>query len=213
MESHTQGLVLGVGVLTVFLVGTMLSVAEGLGSTAKDKATADSLTAIVPLKLEERMAAHRKLLEERTQTVGELLLLVNELKNSPERTLQNGRLCFAIRMLGDIRAAEATQPLLDLIDTRFPGFSSDTGAPKDPEIIEALVNIGKPASRGAVEMLATDKSSKRALMYVRVIVLVEGADVGKYMVRLAADKEKDPDKKTRLQTALGLFDKASEPIP
>jgi hypothetical protein len=159
------------------------------------------------------MESRRKLLEERTQTIGALLLLVNELKDSPEGTLQNGRLCFAIRMLGDLRAAEAAQPLLDLIDMRFPGFVSDTRSPEDPETIQALVNIGKPASTKAVDYLASDKSTKRAMMYVRVIAQVEGIELGKVMVRLAADKEKDPEKKARLLAAIALFDKAGEPIP
>ena len=213
MKSRTNGLVLGACVLAVFLVGAMLSVAKGLGGTAKDKATADALAAIVPLKLEERMESRSKLREERTHTIGALLLLVNELKDSAAESEKNTRLYFAIRMLGDLRAAEAAQPLLDLIDMRFPGWISDLRAPEDPETIQALVNIGKPASTGAVEYLANDKSSKRAPMYVRVIAQVEGIELGKVMVRLAADKEKDPEKKARLEAAIGLFDKAGEPIP
>jgi hypothetical protein len=50
-------------------------------------------------------------------------------------------------------------------------------------------------------------------MYVRVIAQVEGIELGKVMVRLAADKEKDPEKKARLEAAIALFDKASEPMP
>ena len=212
MKSRTNGLVLGACVLMVFLVGAMLSAANGLGGTATDKATADALAAIVPLKLEERMELHRKLQEERNHTIYGLLLIVEELKESRTEKIQNSRLCFAVRMLGDMRAAEAAKPLLELIDLRFPGFVHIMG-PVDPEVIQALVQIGKPASTGAVEYLANDKSSKRAPMYVRVIAQVEGFELGKVMVRLAADKEKDPEKKARLEAAIALFDKAGEPIP
>jgi hypothetical protein len=215
MESRTNELVLGACVLAVFLVGSMLSAAKGLGGTATDKATADALAAIVPLTLEERMESYKKLLEERTQTIGALLLVVKEMKDSPAANSNTrGLLAFTVRMLGVLRAAEAAQPLLDIIDSLryYPGYGG-TEAPKDSEVIQALVQIGKPASTKAVEYLANDKSSKRAPMYVRVIAQVEGIELGKVMVRMAADREKDPEKKARLQAAIGLFDKAGEPIP
>jgi len=141
-----------------------------------------------------------------------LLPVVKELKDVAREAAVGSRLYYAVLMLGDLRAVEGAQPLLDIIDMRFPHWGS-TRAPEDPDIIQALVKIGKPASTGAVECLANDKSSKRALMYVRVIAQVEGIELGKVMVRMAADKENDPEKKARLQAAIGLFDKASEPIP
>jgi len=212
MEPRISVMVLGVSTLAVLVVGAMLSVANILGGTAKDKATADALAAIVPLKLEERMESHRKLLEERNHTIYGLLLVFQELKDVSGEASVGSRLYYAVLMLGDLRAPEGAQPLLDLIDLKFPRWGS-TIAPEDRDIIQALVQIGKPASTGAVEYLANDKSSKRAPMYVRVIAQVEGIELGKVMVRLAADKEKDPEKRDRLQAAIALFDKAGEPIP
>jgi len=212
MESRTNGLVLGACVLTVFLVGAVLSAANGPGGTATDKATADALAAIVPLKLEERMELHRKLQEERNHTIYGLLLVFKELKDVSGEATVGSRLYYAVLMIGDLRAVEGAQPLLDIIDLRFSRWGS-TIAPKDRDIIQALVQIGKPASTKAVDYLANDKSSKRAPMYVRVIAQVEGIELGKVMVRMAADKEKDPEKKARLEAAIALFDKAGEPIP
>jgi len=216
MKPHADGLIIGAFALAVLLGGVaMLSVANGQpgGTPPRGKSGPGVLSTLVPLKLEERMESQTKLLEERTQTIGALLLLVNELKDSSEESYQNSRLCFAVRMLGILRAAEAAQPLLDVIDRRFPGANHTDSPPEDPEVVQALIQIGKPASTKAIEYLASDKSSKRAPMYVRVIAQVEGIELGKVMVRLAADKEKDPEKKARLEAAIGLFDKASEPIP
>ena len=213
MISRTTRLVLGVSVLVLFWPGAMRSVANGQRSKISvEKGNSSDTAAFVPLKLEERAGAYKKFVEERNHMVYGLLLVMKELRDSPKETIQSSRLHYAVRMLGDLRAAEATQLLMNVIDLRFPGPVS-TRAPEDSEVIQALVQIGKTASTGAVEHLANDKSSKRAPMYVRVIAQVEGIELGKVMVRLAADKEKDPEKKARLEAAIALFDKASEPMP
>jgi hypothetical protein len=161
------------------------------------------------LKAERDQGAQKRRFE-----IADLVRVVRhrlEAANDPEK---QAHLWLAVCELGDLRAAEAAGPLLEMIDFRDSSFDiCALHEPEDPDIIQALIDIGKPASTGAVGMLATDPSSKRAPMYVRVIAQVEGADVGKFMIRQAVDKEKDPEKKARLQTALGLFDKASEPVP
>jgi len=213
MESRIKRLVLmGCALAVLVAGGALLSVVYGQGRTPKEKSSAPGTAELVPLKLEERMEVYRKLLEERNHTIYGILLVLNEIKDPRQRSSQNGRVCFAVRMLGDLRAAEAAQPLLDNIDLRFPGVTTSY-SPEVDEVARALAKIGKPASTGAIERLASDKSSERAPMYVRVIARVEGIELGKVMVRLAADKEKDPEKKARLQAAIALFDKASEPIP
>ena len=72
---------------------------------------------------------------------------------------------------------------------------------------------GGGAELNRLSLPLSDKSKDRARRYVRVIRLVEGIDLGKEMVRLAAEKEQDPAKKARLKAALELFKDADKPIP
>ena len=117
----------------------------------------------------------------------------------------------AIQVLGELRATEAVYCLLEVIDlSYFRPVSCNSG---DCEVIQALTEIGKPASRAAVLCLAADDSEKRAAMYVRVIANVEGVELARHMVHVAAEKEQDPIKKDRLVKALVLFKDAWRPIP
>jgi len=167
----------------------------------------------VPLPLAARKEAYGKIDQENRDMIVQLLALVREVKDEPSQRVDGSRLCFAVRTLGLLRAEEATLPLLNMIDVEFPKFVSRPYAPKDPDVVLALARIGKAASKAAVDYLAKDRSSKRARMYVRVIFLVEGADVGKFMVQQAAAAERDPEKKARLTKAIALFADAEKPIP
>ncbi len=119
---------------------------------------------------------------------------------------------YAVYTLGKLQAVEAVVPLLDIIETEnVRAFK--TVANQDRNVIQALVSIGKPASQQAIHYLARDKSSDRARMYVRVIARIEGVRLGREMVRFAAEDEKDPGKKSRLQTALDLFKDADKANP
>jgi hypothetical protein len=203
-------------ICSFMVLGAILSLASGQTKTAKEKASSSALAGIGPFTAEEPEKTYSKLLEERIHRVDEMLQVVDKLGGSAKTGIETIRLYYAIRMLGEIRAAEAAQPLLDIMDIDLPKrvtWTSVALPPEDPVIVQVLAQIGKPSSTRAVEYLAKDKSAKRALMYVRVIVLVEGMDLGKVMVNLAADKEKDPEKKARLQAAIALFDKADKPIP
>jgi hypothetical protein len=175
---------------------------------------------VLPRDLDEAQKAHSKMLERQRFTVDALLSIIRDERRKAmvgkedERYVPlsaNYRLQTALAMFGTIRAPEGVEPLLELIDleTRATGGIQVT----DSMVIRALAKIGKPASIGAVASLSGDKSKDRARRYVRVIVLVEGVDLGKEMVRLTAEKEKDPAKKDRLQAALELFKDAEKAVP
>lgn len=166
----------------------------------------------VPLTPQGRKQALSKLERERKF---QIIVLMEIMKYEGTAREKKGELglwpddveCIAIRMLGELRAVEAVDLLLDRIDVRTERIGSELFifADADGFVVDALQKIGKPSSIKAIEYLAKDKSSERAKMYVRVITLVEGVDIGKEMVRLAIEKEMDPQKKERLQKALPLF--------
>jgi hypothetical protein len=177
-----------------------------------DKATADALEKYVPSDFNARQKKLEELCDDHRRTAHALLLIIDRFKNDRMEQGSGCRVAIAIQMLGKLRMELATIPLLDMIERRYPGIGR-LRSPVDPIVIQALIEIGKPASKAAVEYLARDKSSKRAPMYVRVIAQVEGVEVGAFMVRKAMEREKDPDRKARLEKALELFQNADQPVP
>ncbi|MBY0526910.1 MAG: hypothetical protein K2R98_26185 [Gemmataceae bacterium] len=114
-----------------------------------------------------------------------------------------GRECYVIRLLGEYRAPEAVEPLLDRIDGDFwRRINTEVEGPEERPVIRALVSIGKPASVGALKRLATEESTERAARFLRVMELVEGRELAREMIRLAAVKEKNAERKARLKAAM-----------
>ena len=171
---------------------------------------------ILPSNWDKRREAYGKMILDRKNAIYSLVEIVREKKEKADTgkwfPSQGDQLWYAIRLLGDLRASEGVEPLLDVIDIQFERVSTP-GGPKDGVVIQSLVTIGKPASKKSLEYLGNDKSKERAKMYVRVIAVVEGIDLGREMVRLAAEREKDPAKYARLQRALELFKEGDRPIP
>lgn len=170
------------------------------------------LSAITQLSdIDERKKRHRELKAKAVRTADDVIAL-REAEANVLSDLQKELAC--VRFLGEIRADEGVDVLLNRIDVTF---DLDKVRPedhkRDKDVVVALTRIGKPASRGAVGCIAKDTSRDRMLLYLRVIVLVEGIDVGKQMLRLAMESEKDPQRKERLKSAAELIKNAERPIP
>jgi hypothetical protein len=178
---------------------------------------ANAQNPVMPSSVEGRKEAFAKLSQDRSSQINSLVLILRgeQIKREAGRNAitQNDPEYYAILMLGQLRAEEAVKPLLDRIDVETIRVVNLSQGVWDREAIRALVAIGKPASKEALEYLARDKSMQRARMYVRVIAEIEGTRLGKEMVRMAADEEKDPAKKARLQAASEFFRDADKPIP
>ena len=178
-----------------------------------DDVTAAALEKRMPSDIEKRMQVYEQARDDRRELIGALKILVRELKEEPLQQISSSRVCYAVRMLGLIRADEATSFLMDIIDIRFAGGHRGEPRPvQDADVIRALARIGKPASKAAIEYLAKDKSSKRAARYLRVVYLVEGPEVGRFMLQQAAKRQSDPERKARLERALAMFTAADKPV-
>lgn len=106
----------------------------------------------------------------------------------------------AIQRLGELRAVEGIDALLRRVDKRFREWS--LGNLVDPIAVEALAKIGKPASRAALEALKDEQKPSRIASLLRVMILVEGKDALRRMIRTASRNEVNKDRRTRLQAAL-----------
>lgn len=167
-----------------------------------------ALDKFVPSDFQERKKWISDRFDQRTK---DIMAALEILRNSRDQT-RDGQLAMTVAFLGKINAVQAVPDLLTIIDFKFLDWGDPTQAPRDSVVIKALADIGKTSSVKAMESLATDKSSIRGPMYLRVIYLVEGPEVGKFMLQNAANVEKDPDKKARLQKAVELFQKADKVV-
>ena len=116
--------------------------------------------------------------------------------------------------LGKAKAAAAAPILIQFahID-EFQCIISTGRHRADRTVIEALAAIGEPSVFAAVAALSDDHPAERDKYYVRVIAVVQGVDRGQATLCAAAEAEKDPAKKARLQRAIPLFKDASETLP
>ncbi len=188
-----------------------IAFSQGLGGPSqKPPGPPDAFEQFMPSDLESRRMLFDGMAQERKLNIARASQLVRTLSKEDLATI--ARLVSTLRYLGEIRADEAVPLMMDYIDARQP-FAGSTQAPMDATVIKALAKIGKTASTTAIAYLAKDQSSTRVPKYLRVVYLVEGSDVGKFMLQQAADKEKDPEKKDRLTKALELFANADKVVP
>lgn len=110
----------------------------------------------------------------------------------------------AVVTLGQLRAFEATDALVAHIESIQPPLTHGTLGGQD-SCVNALVNIGKPASRACLAALATEDNSSRRNRMVRVIHYVERHEVGTFLLQRAIDKEKDAAKQANLQAAMRML--------
>ena len=154
-----------------------------------------------------------KIESDRGERITNCMTVVRALKDDPEAQWEHTRLWYAVHLLGEFRGEMAVGTLLDSIDLKMPAMFGSLEAPKDSEVVKSLALIGKPASKGALERLGKETLEARAIKYARVMYLVEGPEVGRFMLENAISKEKDADRKARLQKALELFGHSDQVTP
>ena len=119
---------------------------------------------------------------------------------------------IAIEILGQIRAIEATDILLNMVDYHLPisGMYSPT---TDPEglryrypVVNALINI-KPSYDSVINKIADVDDISCIRCYVAILIGIEGEDVCRYILKKAVEKEHTERKLSRLNSALNMFNK------
>jgi len=193
-------------------VVAVLCITFALIAQAPQTATVPAITPM-PQDLIPRQEWSQAIQDARKQQITYLMIIVKTTKDDVSQQQKGTQLWHAVRLLGEYRAQEATGPLMDLIDVIFLPVAYHRSETTNEELIDALAGIGKPASKLAIEYLAKDKSTTRAVRYLRVIYLVEGADEGKFMLQSAVSKEQDPERKARLQNAIELFANSDKSVP
>jgi hypothetical protein len=115
----------------------------------------------------------------------------------------------AIYLIGRQRLAEGVGELIRRIDF-------DVGEPETHYALplwerypamEALITIGKPSVKPALELLATDANDLRRALAVKVVRYIEGADVSLFILQKAHDSEQAAQRKEMLADALARMQK------
>lgn len=183
------------GVMVILWVTGMV----GCGKT--DKPSAGDMARLRSENQTERKAASRAILEQRARTIGELEKIVRDFVGEESR---KGSAKTAVVLLGKLRAVEAVALLAENISVYV--FYKSTKRIQSLEdafpCVGALSEIGKPSIAAMIGNLASSEDEKVRELSARVILNVEGTEIGRIVIEKAIEDESDPTKKARLRAAV-----------
>jgi hypothetical protein len=142
-------------------------------------------------------------LKQRNELINKLINIIKE-----DRYKYAGTYA-AINILGQIRANEATEILLEKADYRAPvvGIAFATknlqDYARDYPAVKALIQIHAPYERVLKEI--EDINNVSLSCYVAVLAGTEGVEVSRYVIEKAIEKESGERKLTRLNFALKMI--------
>ena len=117
----------------------------------------------------------------------------------------------AIGVLGALRDPAAIPVLCSAVDLHDPlDFVSESGGPFIGDYYPAagaLAEIGKTAAIACVRELRMNMSDQRRECFCWVIGRVEGPQVGRFVLKLAIDRENDAGREARLNEAMSVLEK------
>jgi hypothetical protein len=135
--------------------------------------------------------------EQRNELLGALL---KQLGTSSSKQVQ----AAAIYLIGSNRLADGVEELIRRID-----FDPGTPIQRGPEplwekypAMEALITIGQPSIKPAIELLATESDDVRRNLAVKVVRYVTGAETAEFILQRAQAASSDAGRRSRLDDAL-----------
>ena len=149
-----------------------------------------------------RMQLLSKVDEQRSEL---LSVLIKYLDTSPSINVQ----AAAIYLIGRHRLAEGVGELIRRIDFDVSGQAIRGAEPlwEQYPAMEALITIGKPSLRAALQSLATETDDLRRTLAVKVIRYVEGAEVAYFILDHTYAAENDAVRKANLADARARLSK------
>ena len=196
------------------LAGTMAaalffgSVSETTYSTTKgtqmiNKELIELMNRLDTLDDRSRFKALSEVDEQRNELLG---ILLKHLGTSSSEDVQ----AAAIFLIGRHRLSDGVSELVHRID--FVAQSHEKSPRAEPlwekyPAMEALIEIGTPSIRHALELLSTDTNDIRRMLAVKVIRYVEGPDVAAFIMQSASNNARDGNRKLLLDDALARLRK------
>lgn len=191
---------------------------------ATNKVSIDSSTS-KPTSLDEFKIEQEKFLDLRNSTIQQRKELINQLMNfiSDPNSRRNTPAYFtAVGILGDIRAVEMTDKLLDIVVDKYDplmfsllpkGFSSDkfdllgfingTFPP-----IGSIIKL-HPSYEILIERLKNEDSLTKSNFYSAILMGTEGTNISLYLLEKAITDEVEARKIDNLKYALSFIQKSN----
>lgn len=126
--------------------------------------------------------------------------LVNILRDDKQ---PRGNRLGAAKVLGDLKAAEALDALLENL-TVSPEVLDETSLATYFPCYQALISIGIPASRKIVVVLRGEENDRRKKLLCTILKVVEGQAVSEFLLNAEIQKTKDEKEQQNLQNALKM---------
>lgn len=159
-----------------------------------------------------RSQAMEATLESRQRLISTALQVLRETDPKRHEDLRVAR--DAIRLLGEFRASESVEVLVDRIDLLLYWSDEEAGASKAEEAIlwsqgygaaGALIKIGKPAVPACIRRISQAEDPLVRKLCARVILEIEGSRIGKLVVGDALAEAATEQQRQRLTEALKFF--------
>lgn len=156
------------------LASTVLSVVF-IGMVKGESMNLSIVTGLLSEQPLERQVTYKKILEQRTKTIEELLLIL-KIKNIDKS--YEGTLHRTIKLLGKLRAEEAVQPLLEYFMYVPEGFETDEMIPTEAYYVAAvaLIEIGEPSIPFMLLKIKQTDSKEEQKLAGWVIMQIEGKE-------------------------------------
>lgn len=151
---------------------------------------------------QERTATIKAWLDQRPKVINDLISVLERRKG--EKGYIDDEEYKAIVWLGELRAVEAVDPLIEIVDKCFVTFRLSTLKENKQEYVvpKVLARIGKEARDKCLESLAKEDNESRVMRLLETIILIEGPDLAREAIRLARDQSHDEKQKQRLDGCL-----------
>ena len=184
----------------VFVAGCVLVAILALGAAVAPSV----ISKLQSERVEERVKAREEILESRRLLIDKLIELAGEDRPGldEDRTVWGDSKHVSILLLGELRATEGVDVLLDNLTYRNTWDPSGYYPWAVYPALEALVKIGMRGIPGALERLKTSQDERERENCYWLVRGGLGVETGRFAIATAMQDERDPERKSRLEAAL-----------
>lgn len=183
------------GVLVYWCMVALYSMAENAGVTKKEDKV---ILMLRSANLPERMNAFKSMRDERKQRVQELIDIVKTHDEQwADSTSPRGLAC---RVLGEMRAVEATDALLSIL--HIEGMNDEIA---NSPAFDALVRIGVLGKAKLIEYISASENGQSRRLVAKCLRSIYGPECAVVVLRASVRKEKNEKRKSRLSEAAALI--------
>ncbi len=197
--------------LALLVLGILCISTRGVGKSKHDKATqpaariSEHIKALDSKDRHERQSAYKQAIKQRQNNIATLIALAQKQLKGVKVLGSGDPALYAIRLLGEYRAAEAVPFLLKNIALPYGGEVDSRSLLGPNPCAQSLVKIGKPASKACIRRLSRPTGSERETwLLVQVVKQVEGKEIARQMILQAIKTQPHPKK---LKTSNSVLNK------